>query len=431
MRLSLYASLLLSFCISRGVHAQGSITNLLNVSTMRDASLLKLHFVQRGATPRAQLQADWQQLTEACTAVSPSTKRWYWLQDVKALAAYRLPFVQPSEGATAYSVLFDRAAQAPQANAEDVIRIAVREYVFTLGGRISSLGQENTSETQTATIKAWQAYFTCQSYKDADAAKARRVDWISVFKENGVPDALDAVLNGQLKDATMPSYDLLTVGAYVFNSTDPKRAIALQVQAKPLLPHLPDGSPDLHAVNNYYERLSSYYSQADQDEAALRTAQERVALTGQGYVDLFDLLNSTLESPTDVAHQQQKLLIDLCDPSAREEEVLSVSKLLYTRAVNPNAHSQGGSNSIRDQVAAEQLVTLLQSYLDSKRTRSGIAELTARLRLADSLFRVKKLDQAQIIVDGAKSIPATTSVSSEIKIRIDKLRQRISAMLQK
>ncbi len=102
------------------------------ITSQRQAGLLKVRFLQRKASSVKQIELGWEELSSAIQLTPPETLSWFWLQNIRAFGAYRLPFVQPSEGAAAYSAIFDAASRAPQAKAEDVVRISLNEYLFFL-----------------------------------------------------------------------------------------------------------------------------------------------------------------------------------------------------------------------------------------------------------------------------------------------------------
>ena len=307
---------------------------------------------------------------DAVEAETVGSRRWFVLQSLRAYAAFRSPGAG-SEGYEAYSSIFDQISQAPKAKAETIARLAIKDYVFTVNGKLRDLGLQDSETTQQILLKAWGAYVQSLAWPNVQTLKTgSEPAWAEAFRNAEMEKAALPLLEEALKQPGQ-SYGILKTAVETYAELQPEKAQALLAPLKATLP-----TGDQREVEWFYQRQVDVLAQLNRWPEAIAAQKEKLKATGRGQARLAELLwkNQNPKEAQDVIATLKKL-------DSNTSEVLEAAR----RFVGINQ--------------TETAVDLLQTFLKAPRTRSAEAELNARYALAVSLLRLKRNDEAKSVLD--------------------------------
>lgn len=367
---------------------RATVDNLItNIDTPRSAAYLKSAYFMRRDPKAYPVEQGWKLLQAATAQEKAGSKRWFIYANVKAFAAFRLPAVDTKEGFAAYSALFDQTQNAPKVAAEYYVAQAISEFINSIPGRLEQDGVNGDMMMPAATIKAWQAFSVARQWKPITRNGLEPPDWIAALDITGVPEKFPALLENQLADKSLVSYELLSVAAHVFLQEKPQRAVELLKQAKPLLPLGTDGKPEPEEANRFYTEIDTALQMAGKPEEALVFAKERTRILGNGRAEQVALLKAGKDETAVDA-----IIVELSRPQANGNEIVAVADVLSAAALDTQ------SRRIVDEKSATQLTALFESYLAAPRRRSPFNEMRTRLQLAWLYENRKEWEKAKAVL---------------------------------
>lgn len=349
------------------------------------------------------------------------TNRWFSLNSVVGFAAFRLPKPAINDGFAAYNALFDVASKAVAVGAEYPLRKALDEFALNGTGLFTSQSLTSDPRARDTFVRAWQAYAiyaqsTGTGVDGKDKFKFPEPKWGDVLSNLGVWPEVVAATEVLQKNSKLPqTYQILTTSAYIIETVDHDRGIALLSRAEKLLP-----ADNLQEVDEYYGALIEWvapYGQKDinllKKATNLQQNYTRLAKKGYGKLAIFLIL-------TDDKVGLQKLIASMKRPDADESAINSVARGLTEIEIEQgtNAHKA---------VGVEQSEALLFSYLKSNRVRDIEQELQARLTLAKSLKKRAKFQEARSVLAASPSTsPDSTRTAKELAQKNQQLLMSIS-----
>lgn len=367
---------------------------LADIDKPYNASLLKVGYFLRRAQPPLPVDEGFELLQTAAQAEPVGTNKWFRLQNLRAFVAFRVPGVDTSQGFEAYQTLFEHAADAPKAKAEYPLRQAILEFVDAVPGRFSNLGLRKTPQTKALLLQAWTAYATALS-APLNGAVIAEPDWTAALQKSESLEAFVPAVEGVLADAKVPkTFGLLVTAAAVLAPQKPGKAIELLIQAKPLIPKIADKA-DINQSARLYLALVDLLVANDRLPDAIANQREFVQLTGRGQAKLMLLVRQSGD-----ATATQQLLTGLLDPGVVQDEIGEAASGLFKLARDAKTP---------DEIAEQQAVTLLQTYLAMPRPRDLDAEFKARRSLGTFYLNHQRWDEAQAVLTVEVPIPPDSS----------------------
>ena len=387
---------------------------LADIDQPRNASALKVGYFLRRGQPPLPLDEGFELLQAAALAEPVGTNKWFRLQNLRAFAAFRVPSADTGQGFGAYQAIFEHAAQAAPAGAGYALRQSILEFVDSVPGKFNDFGLSKNETTKELLLKAWTAYAIALG-APLNGAQIAEPDWKRALVKSGSLEAFVPAVERVLADARVPkSFGLLVTAATVLAPQTPDRAVALLVQAKPLLPKVAD-TIDINQGARLYLPLVELLEANNRLPDAIAAQREWVQLSGHGQARLMLLLR---KSGDEAATTQ--MLASLIEPKVDEREVTEAASALF---------KLGRDAKTPDAKANQQAVTLLQNYLAAPRPRELEAELSARRSLATFYYNGKQWDEANAVLT-FDAPDAQAKVSPGARSRIRDI-ERLKAQLQK
>jgi hypothetical protein len=399
---------------------QATVQRLIDaIEQPPNAMLLKAGYFLRRSEQPLPVKEGFTLLQAAADKAAVGSKRWFVLQEILGIAAFRLAEDKANEGFAAYETLFSHASDAPKAGASYALRQAINDYVFstlTILRDHNLLDDERTSKTM---MKAWTAYARslAQEAQSKNKIAVSEPLWSQALDQVGMDDEFKALVEKTLHDPTVPkTYGLYKAAATILQ---PARAVAVLREARPLLP-----TTDLTEVGWYFTKLvdllmlaESQPTKPEKDKLAeaISAQQEMVKLTGRGQARLAELRR---QAGDDKAFDE--LLASLNTSQAPEAEIIAVAV-----ALNGAIHSAKTPN---DKFGG-QLVDLLSHYLAAPRERRVETELRARHMLGGALVEQHKLAAARTALktDHLKIPPTSGRARAELR-SIQRIIERIATL---
>jgi len=353
------------------------------VERVPNASILEYgYFMRRGTPPLPQSQG--YALVSAALGKEPvASKRWFLLKSIQAFADFRVADLAPGDGYAAYDAILNHAADAKKVDGIQVVRKAIVAYVFLVPGRIVDMGLLSDPRTSVILQKSWKVYITL-----APVGKPGLPDppWAAAIQRAELQTTFLPIVDKTLQDPViLKSYGLLKTAAMVNLPTDPLKAIALLQQAGPLLPK------DADEMRWYYSNLADWLTTAGKLKDAITVTSAGIHATGQGEGALAVLLSRT----GDITGLQKSLRA-LSASDANEYELNSAAEGLSNLYL---------ADRIKNKLTADQVVTLLSSYLNSTRHRDLEQDLHARVTLADILISQNRMAEAKVMISDVPTTP--------------------------
>ena len=387
---------------------------LADIDQPRNASALKVGYFLRRGQPPLPLDEGFELLQAAALAEPVGTNKWFRLQNLRAFAAFRVPGVNTSQGFEAYQAIFEHAAEAAPAGAGYSLRQSILEFVDSVPGKFNDFGLSKNETTKELLLKAWTAYATALG-APLGGAQIAEPNWSAALKKSESLEAFVPAVERVLDDDKVPkSFALLVTSATVLAPQKPDKAIALLVQAKPLLPKVAD-KLDINQGARLYQPLVDLLSAQDRLSDAIAAQREWVQLSGYGQARLMLLLRKSGDGAA-----TERALASLILPNVDEREVTQAASALFKLARDAKAP---------DAAAAGQAVTLLQSYLAAARPRELEAELGARRSLGIFYFNGKQWNEANAVLTFDAPAP-DARVSPGARSRLRDI-ERLKTQLQK
>jgi hypothetical protein len=368
-----------------------------------NASILHVGYFMRRKQHALPQSKGMKLLNEAISKETAGSKRWFVMQTLRGFAAFRATGVASDEGLEAYTAIFDQAAKAKPAKAEYQLRQAINEYVFGMQGRIRDLGLRYDERAQDLLLKAWSAYVTHvlpgQTAKGQSASRVRQPMWAAAIQDADLEEKFLPLLDKFLKSPTTPkSYSLLKEASMLYAPSNPKRSLALLLQARPLVPT----SNKLEA-GRFFDLLAKALEKEDRLPDAVQAREERVKLTGKGQPQLARLYyQAKNDKALDATLQALKL------PSASSRDVVDTIDELS------KVYSQ---DRIANLSAGVRAADLASNYLKMQQVRDVEHELSARIALGDFLIGQKNLAgaRAALKIDHLKPRLTTNATKSYVQ----------------
>ena len=353
---------------------------LADIDKPNNASILKVGYFLRRGQPELPVEAGFELLQTVAGAEPVGTNKWFRLQNLLAVVAFRVPGVDTDAGFEAYRAIFDHASEAALVKADYPLRQSILEFVDSVPGKFNDLGLSRDERTKELLLRAWTAYATALS-APASGGVVAEPDWKRALTKAGALEAFVPAVEKVLADpAVRPSFGLLLTAAAVLAPTQPGKALELWQRAKPLVPRGRDGKADVNEAARLYSPLVDALAAPDALPAAIENQREFVALTGRGQAKLMLLLRKSGDEAATT-----RLLSELLEVSTDEREIGDAASGLFKLSRDAKAP---------DVLAGEQAVKLLLSYLAAPRPRSLVEEIGARLSLGNFYLRAKRWDEA-------------------------------------
>lgn len=351
----------------------------------RHALYLQAFFRMGGVNP-ALREAAVQELAKALANETENSRRWFLMQSLYGMGCLKTSETNRAAGLNAYKLILNRFQKAQAAGAEDIYWSAYNRFcevaidlrlatsavndIFLIGfNQALELARQDRLPP---TLPRWGRL----SFEVSSAWRWRNFAEMLIAMEARLADP-----------KTRPNYALLYNAAALYSLYNPERSIKLLRQAKPLL-----RPEQKELVKDYYTALVAAQSDAGDKEGAIATQKEMIAQAGAGYGALAGLY---LETYNREAFDE---VVRNLNPATGDDEDLQ--KITYLLAYSHNLQDK--------KKAREQILPLLQGYLNAPRKRTVEGELLARLVYGQLLLKTPEQATVQQLWD-LKAMPVPES----------------------
>jgi hypothetical protein len=349
----------------------------------RNASMLKVLYFMAHRPQALPIEEGYALAKAAAAQEQVGSKRWFYLQSVCAFAALDLGPDKREEGFTAYSAIFEHAAEAEKVDALYALQRSIYEYV----GAMPSVNVLTEATLKPAVGVLLKAYTAQLALLKGNKPYEFEPNWDAAFVHTIADRRFGELTEKALADPKMPhTTAFVKLTATAMRYYDPFRAITLLQQAKGMVPR-----HDTEQLDQVYSMLIEQKWDLGQHKEAIATQQEAIQRLGYGRGNLARLYlrNHDLKAyEATVAELEQAALRADSDERDITEAATILLRLHHDdRATEERAHAQGAQ--------------ILESYLKTPRQRDIETELGSRLALADYDLAQGKTAEAKAVLDVA------------------------------